>query len=41
MFSVPSGGNLQPRLDSAREVSEADVQRLVKSALDESNKKGP
>jgi molecular chaperone DnaK len=40
MFSVPGGENLQPRPDSAREVSEADVQRLVKSALDESDKKG-
>jgi len=41
MFSVPSGRDLQSRLDSERGVSEADIQSLVKSALDQSSKKGP
>jgi molecular chaperone DnaK len=41
MFSVPSGGDAQPRSDSAGEVSEADIQKLVKSALEDSGNKGP
>jgi molecular chaperone DnaK len=41
MFSAPGGGDLKPRPEAPGEVTESDVQKLVKSALEEANKKAP